>query len=647
MKIFLMIIGLLMFFQINIHGQEITEDADPLIVSVGIGDEKILQLDNCKLISNNVEWGKIGLYEATYFNETTQKYFSRKIRITSFDELNEGLGIYESISYDIEDNLTIYNTFLYDENSYFIFGSLPSNDEPKQTIYPQEFAFIHFYNNGKLEWKKVYDKSYSFVSSLAKTNMGIVILLSYEENNQTEMKLVELNIHGEVLRELKISTPGIEQGYDIYFDGTKIYIVCTSDSTNGDIKYSFDETQYISLIKVNYESFDLESYKCYGNKGYNILKKTLFYNDTFYILFQATGNEGRHQNDSGGYRGYFLVRINPSFDYENINYISINDHIDDFFITNHCIVFVSREYVNQYSYLKFYVNNHELLYSNIYYWKYPQEGVQIKKVRSVNNYLGDVLLAIDTKEEMFSGLLSVYDFNSYGFAEFNDEKFQTINALFDNEKLVILGINDNKFYKTTGYLIETETINSYQVVNKDYLVRKLIINNFPISYIGNTKDKVPFGYHKDILSINFGSVKLYLLDEYYVYEKINIKDGEIYDTGIEISFNGIGYLNDEKCESPLEINLPGEYCLIIYGNSGERKVINFSVKNLSLVPKYQEKEIPTINGIELINQNNQISKELNFENLITNPKSYQLEAIIFAIINTVFILISFFIWRKK
>jgi len=648
MKKILLFLGLFFFFShINLYAK----DFNPLIVHVGAGEDSFLELDDCNLITHNVNWNKVGRYQATYYNQKTKTHFTRPIQITNFDETDVGLGVFDNITYELKKDEGIYHVkgyVQYGDNGFFLYGTIDYEEEIKQTFYLQEYAFLSFYQDGKLIWQKVYDDAYSYISGAVATDLGIVFVLSYEVLDQADMSLIELNVLGDVVRTLEIKTPGIEQGYDLFGNKDYLYLVCTSDATSGDILYQYDAL-YISIIKISYHNFEITDYRCYGNVGTNIFYKAIYINQTFYLLFQAIGYDGRHQNDKGGYTGYFLAKIDEDFQTEKVYYVDVKDYYYDLYVCYHDIVFVSQITKNKECYLKFHVFDEELSYRTTYYWKYPLEGYEIYNIISFRNSLDEIILAMNVrnnKGEFYPVFLTVFDYQRYGFVQYKDQPLIILKASFENDILFFFGIDDDGFTFINGLIIESEIIDQYKIVNRNYNVRRIKINNLPYCILGETRNNYPFGHHQDLYQITYHDATIYFYDNYYVYEKININNGETYDTGIKISFNGEGYLNDELVISPIVINNPGEYCLIIYGNSGERKVINFKVKNLCLVPKPKEAISFDIDGIDLNHINHSHNLHLTNDYIILNPSSKQKEVIIFVIINSIFILVSLFPWRK-
>jgi len=89
-----------------------------------------------------------------------------------------------------------------------------------------------------------------------------------------------------------------------------------------------------------------------------------------------------------------------------------------------------------------------------------------------------------------------------------------------------------------------------------------------------------FGKHLVLHRFTSEDFVFYLADEHYYRARINVRNGEVYDIGVRLFFNGEGYLNNKKIEPGTSVEEPGHYLLEIRSGE-ERYALVFEVSELS------------------------------------------------------------------
>ncbi len=159
----------------------------------------------------------------------------------------------------------------------------------------------------------------------------------------------------------------------------------------------------------------------------------------------------------------------------------------------------------------------------------------------------------------------------------------------------------------------------------------VIINGKKVTYDKNKSiDEVVTNYFGsyDVQYFIEDDFILIMSKEVRVLADCGVEDKGIYDLGVKIYLNSLGYLNNELINSGYQIEEEGVYQLKLVGYRGETQIINFEVRNLS-IDKYIPEE-PTFSydiEIETMSENSQL---MNCEiiptitdNHIGNVKTWQ------------------------
>jgi len=162
-----------------------------------------------------------------------------------------------------------------------------------------------------------------------------------------------------------------------------------------------------------------------------------------------------------------------------------------------------------------------------------------------------------------------------------EKSYQTENKLefifYDN--YVINYIENNKLIQ-----------NSYLKKN----CKDIYINNIKCHSVKVSETSGSYGEKIEIYEARGNDFVIRYLVKEQVDLKVNIKNYGVYDMGVRLEFNAIGYLNGELIESGYEIEKEDKYLLELIGNSGEKEVIYFTVTNL-VQDEFKEKVYPDYN----------------------------------------------------
>ena len=102
-----------------------------------------------------------------------------------------------------------------------------------------------------------------------------------------------------------------------------------------------------------------------------------------------------------------------------------------------------------------------------------------------------------------------------------------------------------------------------------------------------------YGTYKRQVTYLYNDLNIVLYQDYEIPIKVSIKDHSVYDRKIQLTFNGIGYLNNEKIESGYIVTKEGQYVLEVRGKS-ESKFYTFEVKTLVIAENDFSVEEPEV-----------------------------------------------------
>lgn len=538
--------------------------SDVIVIENGIGDVSDLEFPDLKLVTNNVAFSKDGIYNATYYDEQDRVYITKEVHIASNEALDLGYMTSTDVaSFNLSSDYIINDYLTYDDH-ILIVGSKKSNDEIIQTEFIQNYGFINCYKDGKLVWNKLFDE-YSEIKKIIKTSTGFLALETITSNNDyTDIRLTEYNLDGSISRRKEFTGEAYEMGIDLINLNNNIYMVYYTYSKTGDLGYYLG-SRVIGVSKINEFNLAAQDSIFIGNNHSTLFLDIKYcnYYENFYLLFNTNGESGEYANN-GSYNGDFMVSFNKKL--EDSRYISLNNNINAKslgIVDNDVVVYSSEDYLIERYYdnhlrykkvvrtdLKSFYKADAITFNDstfIFTYNYSLYGIQMKGV-GYNNFKKSL-----TSELMFKVCSDILTSLSYNDGVITIKKHHLISQVKSNKVVY----NHQEFYNQTIYL------------------DGMYMNNYsPVGYLN------VFGIYNDKTIISNDNTKLIFRNNFYIPDVINLKTNEIYDLGVKLIFNGVGYLNDQEIKSGYVINEVGNYNLQIVGNN-QMKVLNFKVMPLA------------------------------------------------------------------
>lgn len=203
---------------------------------------------------------------------------------------------------------------------------------------------------------------------------------------------------------------------------------------------------------------------------------------------------------------------------------------------------------------QYYDNSLEILFNNSSCYKYV---VIDKNLNNVYEQEIKGLFANDSRIEMLKNQILE---NNLNLDSITLHKLSYIKINSIGTTLLKQGQSD---YHDYSVIINGEVV-KHDISRSNDFVNQNVFGTYLVQYW--MEDDVVFIMNKEV----------------FVEPICGIKDKGIYDVGIKLYPNGIGYLNNELIKEGYQINLPGEYKLELIGYQNRKMTFDFEVKELSV-----------------------------------------------------------------
>lgn len=617
--------GLVIYFGPQLNSKDV------LVVEVGCGTEESLDVIGCEIISHSVQWDRIGQYEAIYYNPIEDQMWTRKVYVVEKEAFSHGFSVNKTVDVDdITDDITIRDVIIRSTSQYYIVGSIDYHDEPIQTMFVQTYGIVRYYENDIKQWEYIFDQ-YSYVASAVLSEIGIVCAVAIANGQHSDVKLVEISLRGNIIRERTWIGNGYENAFALFRSQNQLTLFMTSDSTSGEFNYIYTSCEYIVVCRIYYGDFSIQDKRYIGNNQKNRLIDVQHEPATgdFYALTELTGTQGIFKTPLGSYNGQFVFALdsmlqsrwcknpNPSMNYTNLIKNQQNIILTSIFNNSS----PSKIIFSQYSLMLDEMNQFE--------WISPDNDFNIHQLSISTSSRESTVIAMNGYHKTqfynrFIGVLYLDDVDK-PFYRMDDHPQASVFACWSpTDALIFIGTNENHLTYTLFYAIHQRAFDEEIIHYRLYQTSYLYIQYQTMLMLGVPHPEPPlYGHYQDTYTYSDEQLTIILSHSYYVKDKINILSNETYDQHILLSFNGIGLLNDQWITSPFCVTDVGSYCLIVYGMEGERKIINFDVDTLSIVASNEAST--HLNMVDMVIDSNQIVQEptipidVSLQNPVTQP----------------------------
>ncbi len=638
-KILIFILVLFFFYSLNLNVKAVEDVFEGDIISeIGIGKDSMIFTDGVSEISGKVNWNEPGTYEVLCTKENNE-YFVRNVIVKSEESLFSGIDIVKEIgSYDFFKNnvkeIISSNVFVINRNEYFTYYNCLSKNDSK-------ISFVCKYK--KNEASIVYSlEGYSSIAGMTLYENSLYVLASIYENGLGKIQVLKFDTSLNLLSINRYYSNKDDLGKAIYSYNNYLYLFIEATSNEGIIERSASN-KIILILKINPYNFMIEKHLEIGNNYDNQLLNVEYSNNKFILYLALNGSGGKYYHSiNKSYTGSFILSLDEDFSVNVCKFIE-ND-------TANCLNVKFDDKVN------------------LNVWKENSSKIIIK----YGEYNNEKTTSIDSFKGEISAISSIiYKDNIYIFVSL-DNKLSKLLLIDDGEismkNLELLPYNCTEAYCFGGeiYLQMKGLVTRLFVYNNlkiKKVYEKINVNNLEIIsqktkiYINDVLVKSQ-NKHQEInqeygtyISLSSEQSDNYLLlckNKYSIPLICNVRDGECYDPGLVLIFNGQATLNNVNVSSGYELNKIGKYQLDISGENSSIVRICFEIVDVISKDRTIDKQIDLMfeyGGYEK-------SSKTNFEYEIYKKNDYQpfnelnyIAYTIFAMI--VVYIIYYFVFKNK
>ena len=566
-----------------------------LFVTVGSNDT--LEYPGFKLLETNINYDVEGLYSATYLEDITDRTFYREIEVIKEETLlNNGIkNINKLEEFEFKEKKILKRVITSSCNIFIL------EDETN--------VIMRFEYDDNVINLNLFDKNnFGFVDLVFDNSSNKLYLVGNLFTSSLDVYIAEYSLNGNLLKEKVILGNNVDIVKSIIVKDTSIYLSGSTTSSNQDFTHTcYQEDSYV--LKINIETFEIIKYLNLGEIGIDYINVSS-YLDNIYVVKHFYNN------------GIHVVKIYKLDD--NLNIIS-----DTYLGTITLVSDIALKNCDNDLYYFCSVYNESLNNDQTVLYKVSKD-LNIKKL---DTYCDKFAVGVDLN--IVNNEISLL-YTSYS----KDENYPTyIRTITDKTIKFTL---DNRIYNNCYFnelgnldLIYNEHLKSFEyslVYSKSFgnndnysdVNPVIMCNNIRIlenKYLSNLYfDPNMFGVYSLIYYYNFDFFDLVIKKDIHILSDINVECDNVYNTGLILSFKGIGYLNNLIIENGYVINKPGNYELEVMGYDNKSVVYNFEVVD-NLSTKEEEKFVDY--EVKLKDMDNSNSNNLIVNNNIPINKIIQ------------------------
>ena len=627
------LILLTMMFFINFQGVSAYSD---IIIPTGVGDQGDLERNDLVLVENNVNFNLPGNYQATYFSNELNMFVGTNVYIVNDNVLKEGYSKTENKFYNSNDSILIKKVIYVSQTEYYRIGEVDNNYNnpmPRQERWP--LAYLAYYQDDQKIWERKFEIESTFNDATLTFN-SIILGGKHFKNDNMNSWILEITKSNQIVRSIIYEENVTSEIYAINLNDERLNICETRRLKNS-------PNRLIHYKELNYYNLNVVSESVFGNNGLNSIIEVEFNDDDLYGVVKFAGNSGNYYFNSD-YTFTALIKVDGISGM--VDYVRIDSfwQIHDIYVDASGVIILRKEKVG--SYWSFYIEKYQ---DNIYEARTTYVWMHDEIVSSIIDPLirvdgrGDFLLCYGSYKTSF--IINVVKFSKsdetrfhYRYNVSNLDSIYQINEVGEQIKIVYRSVvEDGKYLNYRFDLTYIKIVKEASIENNNYNYENysVFINNGLAHKIGiNPNRYINFGNYSFKIKYYLGGVVVYYKSNVYVKPKISLKNGEVYNNDISLSFNGIGYLNNALIENNHIIKKDGNYTFRLVSNEGEEESINFVVSDLC----YDEKDYQVATNFSEFLEISEVQKE-EVKHIITygeavldNENSSSLEKVFFTLI---------------
>lgn len=563
-KIIFIILFCLLFSntKIFVKAKNQEEELKPLVVTKG--SNPTLDLEGYHLISDIPSFDFVGNYVLTYQKNGSSKTKIRNVEVVEIDTLEKKEYFKNALALKINESMDV-NKVIELKDTKDSFAALIRNSNGYEMLFIRDVIFqtkVSMLKN--LTMKDItYDEEEDMIYGLGEI---------YNVSEGLNLYLFKMNSNGTILIERTYGGSLNEEANFVKTLDDTILIGCRTRSNDGKFQIAnrLDFDSYI--LEIDKNTFELTNAVNIGVEGNDEI--TAFTTCPTLTILESYFVNGMNQNrlitfDSDNDLTNYKSQVLPTFyPLSNVSLAGNNDQI--YLAFNEYSPLYNDTMCTVYSYK----NNILKLIEKTY-----NEGEKIKNIYLKNDTLYILLekkeslssspyVYVKTTNELTSTKILVEDLMYSQIIENTNKLFIVDRTSFQIfEYLFLYGINlssdiaDSNYQEPTIYNNEKALHLNKELSNEYYNPQSFGTYHVNYYYEG---DYVDFCISKNI------TVPL----------DTNMKDDEVYNLGLKISFNGKATLNNFVIESGYEVQSPGLYELTLEGYQDEKVMIRFEVADL-------------------------------------------------------------------
>ncbi|MFY9422566.1 MAG: hypothetical protein WBK54_00815 [Bacilli bacterium] len=554
MKRFVLIILVSLCFPVAVSGKTI-------VTTENLLGDWVLEEDGLLLTDHDVLWDEEGEYRADYYDPKIRTEIRRQIIVSNREDLKNGISrLYEETGADVP-GFTATGFMPLPDGCFFLYGEIHTGHMPYKTQDRHVFAYLACFKNGFKLWDMIVDHDhYGSFSDACRTENGIALIGQRDNPDQGKNVIVyEFDSEGRIIYEKEFFGSGDDHGLRIFYEKGAFHIIGVTMSDDGPFRGSGSRDIFVGHLNRDKSA----TLHVLSSPDRDELWDGIYSGGEFYMLAEF---------DAGGERRQQLLYLDQKKNLRTFDLGAFGRN-SDFKISER-----SGEIV-----LAFRKGSEE--------------------VRAL--VFGKDLRLLKEKKFRFSeirayGLLSGYDcFLAFVLGQSGNERLliTDLESFLLEEKISglkeVVGIFQEEDGKILFCLAREDFLvcrfQNFRLLENLRETENTIILETEMRYNGKALakaregDGIPenaFGKHLVLHRFTSEDFVFYLADEHYYRARINVRNGEVYDIGVRLFFNGEGYLNNKKIEPGTSVEEPGHYLLEIRSGE-ERYALVFEVSELS------------------------------------------------------------------
>ena len=530
-----------------------------------------------------------------------------KINASNYNEDDLENGILEVNDFVIThySELYTYEDIVFEEDYYILIGSYKSGKYNQDHYMKGYSPYISYNVNEEMIWDRgLYEYGLGTLESCVIYDDYIYVIgntMDYHGN--INPIIIKFDLDGKKIADIRISSNNETDAKKIVLIDGYLCIVGWSMATDFIPVKSNLGTVFVMRLDLDLNLMDKYFFGSLDSTDELI---NVCYNEELIYIYAYFGRGSRYDE------GYAILRVNSRLDECGMDYV--NQEGAKFIKCFDGIAFL------------YFSNKNNRLVIEKYDWLCNLKGIYSLEVTKINSDCIN-FVTFCNNDNLYVGIRITRAYKKYIAVGIIDKDFNVISS-FE------YSIDDNNY-------INSIHVNSSGIYIFDSMYKNKIFHASRMKYLKKIDDELYYnGYkcNKEIETCNddyFGTydlnVRYRYKDEefitnytYVIKPDINVINGETYELGYVLRFNGDGYLNEELISNNYVLDKEGIYTLKVIGKNNELLMFTFSVKKIAIDISSDSSEVKNVsiinNKIKEVKELKSIVYENNEESITQNSR---------------------------